>query len=84
LYIKQKTTVFDWKSGEKDTLFTPYEKAIYDAKLLQTGFIAIENKTGNVKAWVGGINHKLFKFDHVTARRQVRFNFQTIFVFNCT
>jgi penicillin-binding protein 1A len=76
LHIKQKTTVFDWKLGEKDTLFTPYEKAIYDAKLLQTGFIVIENKTGNVKAWVGGINHKLFQFDHVTSRRQAGSTFK--------
>jgi penicillin-binding protein 1A len=76
LHNKQRTTVFDWKSGEKDTLLTPYEKAIYEAKLLQTGFIAIENKTGNVKAWVGGINHKLFQFDHVTARRQVGSTFK--------
>lgn len=76
LHMMQKTTVFDWKLGEKDTLFTPYEKAIYDAKLLQTGFIAIENKTGNIKAWVGGINHKLFQFDHVTARRQVGSTFK--------
>jgi penicillin-binding protein 1A len=76
MHMLQKTTVFDWKLGEKDTLFTPYEKAIYDAKLLQTGFIAIENKTGNIKAWVGGINHKLFQFDHVTARRQVGSTFK--------
>jgi penicillin-binding protein 1A len=76
LHIKQKSSVFDWKWGEKDTLLTPYEKAIYDAKLLQTGFIVIENRTGNVKAWVGGINHKLFQFDHVTARRQVGSTFK--------
>ncbi len=76
LHMKQKTKVFDWKSGEKDTLLTPYEKAIYEAKLLQTGFIAIENRTGNIKAWVGGINHKLFQFDHVTARRQVGSTFK--------
>ena len=76
LHIKKKSTVFDWTSGEKDTLLTPYEKAIYDAKLLQSGFIVFENKTGNVKAWVGGINHKLFKFDHVTARRQVGSTFK--------
>ncbi|HKK09726.1 MAG TPA: transglycosylase domain-containing protein, partial [Bacteroidales bacterium] len=76
LNVKIKTTVFDWKTGEKDTILTPVEKAIYNMKLLQAGFIAIENKTGNIKAWVGGINHNLFQFDHVTARRQVGSTFK--------
>ena len=28
-------------------------------------FISIEPKTGYIRSWVGGINHKFFKYDHV-------------------
>ena len=39
--------------------------------------MAVEPQTGYVKAYVGGINHKHFKFDHVTAaRRQVGSTFK--------
>jgi penicillin-binding protein 1A len=31
----------------------------------------MDPRTGEVKAWVGGINYKWFKYDHVTASRQV-------------
>jgi penicillin-binding protein 1A len=35
--------------------------------------MAVDPKTGHVKAWVGGINHNWFKYDHVnkSATRQV-------------
>ena len=64
--------------GDIDTLLTPYDSIKYYKSFLQTGFMAMEPQTGYVKAWVGGINHKHFKYDHVkVGRRQVGSTFKT-------
>ncbi|MFO0322943.1 MAG: penicillin-binding protein 1A [Bacteroidota bacterium] len=71
-----KMTVYSIR-GEIDTLMTPWDSMRYYKSFLQTGFLAIEPTTGYVKAWVGGINHKHFKFDHVkVGRRQVGSTFK--------
>lgn len=64
--------------GEIDTTLTPMDSIRYYKSFLQTGFMAMEPQTGYVKAWVGGINHKHFKYDHVkVGRRQVGSTFKT-------
>ncbi|MEQ9288404.1 MAG: transglycosylase domain-containing protein [Cyclobacteriaceae bacterium] len=65
-YLKQpkKMTVFSW-DGEIDTTMSMVDSLKYYKHFLQTGFMAMDPKTGHIKAWVGGINHKYFKFDHV-------------------
>ena len=64
--------------GEIDTVLTPYDSIRYYKSFLQTGFMALEPQTGYVKAWVGGINHKHFQYDHVkVGRRQVGSTFKT-------
>lgn len=64
--------VFAWNAKrETDTLMTPRDSIKYHKQLLQTSFVAMDPKTGEVKCWVGGIDFKWFKFDHVTASRQV-------------
>jgi penicillin-binding protein 1A len=63
--------------GEIDTVLTPYDSIRYYKSFLQTGFMAMEPQTGYVKAWVGGINHKHFKYDHVkVSKRQVGSTFK--------
>ncbi len=63
--------------GEIDTILTPYDSIKYYKSFLQTGFMAMEPQTGYVKAWVGGINHKHFKYDHVkVSKRQVGSTFK--------
>jgi penicillin-binding protein 1A len=63
--------------GEIDTVLTPYDSIRYYKTFLQTGFMAMEPQTGYVKAWVGGINHKHFKYDHVkVSKRQVGSTFK--------
>ncbi len=59
-----KMRVFTW-AGEKDTLLTPIDSIKYYKRFLNTGFMAMDPKNGHLKAWVGGINFKYFKFDHV-------------------
>lgn len=63
--------------GDIDTNLTPWDSIRYYKSFLHTGFISIEPTTGYVKAWVGGVNHKHFKFDHVkVGRRQVGSTFK--------
>ena len=64
-------------NGDIDTTMTPWDSIRYYKSFLHTGFIAIEPTTGYVKAWVGGVNHRHFKFDHVkVGRRQVGSTFK--------
>ena len=41
----------------------------YYKKFLQAGFMAMDPHSGHILAWVGGINHKYFEFDHVKQGR---------------
>ena len=61
---RKKMKVFTW-NGEVDTIFSAIDSLKYYKRFLQAGFISIEPKSGHIKAWVGGINHKYFKYDHV-------------------
>jgi penicillin-binding protein 1A len=64
--------IFAWNAKrELDTVMTPIDSIKYHKQLLQTSFVAMDPKTGEVKCWVGGIDFKWFKYDHVTALRQV-------------
>ncbi len=64
LLEKRPMSVFSWQ-GEIDTLFNVYDSIRYFKSFLQTGFMAMDPKSGKIKAWVGGIDHKYFQFDHV-------------------
>ena len=62
---KKKMKVFSWEKGEIDTLMSSMDSLRYYKKFLQTGFMSMDPHTGQIKAWVGGLDHKYFKFDHV-------------------
>lgn len=64
LNAKKPMTVFSWK-GERDTLFSTMDSLGYYNRFLQTGLMSMDPETGAIKAWVGGINYKHFKYDHV-------------------
>ncbi|MGN6194941.1 MAG: penicillin-binding protein 1A [Ginsengibacter sp.] len=71
--------VFAWnKKRETDTVMTPLDSIKYNKQMMQTAFCAMDPVSGEVKAWVGGIDFKWFKFDHVTANRQVGSTFKPI------
>ncbi|MFY8180345.1 MAG: penicillin-binding protein 1A [Flavobacterium sp.] len=73
---KTKMTVFTWK-GERDTIMTPLDSIRYYKHFLQAGLMSMEPQTGQVKAWVGGINYKYFQYDHVgQGARQVGSTFK--------
>lgn len=69
-----KTKVFSWnKLHYKDTTISPIDSIKYMKTFLQSGFMAMDPFTGEVKAWVGGIDHTFFQYDHVNmnTKRQV-------------
>lgn len=73
-----KMRIFSW-NGEKDTIMSPWDSIRYYKFFLNAGFMAMEPQTGFVKAYVGGINYKYFKYDHVKiAKRQVGSTFKPI------
>ncbi len=61
---------------EKDTVLSPLDSIRYHRMILQTGVLAVEPGTGFIKAWVGGVDHKYFKYDHIRIDRQVGSTFK--------
>lgn len=73
----QKMEVFTWK-GMKEVKMSVYDSLIYYQNFLHSGLFSMEAHTGYVRAWVGGINSKYFKYDHVTSKRQAGSTFKPI------
>ena len=61
--------VFSYK-GDIDTVMSPMDSIRYYKHFLQAGFMAMDPLNGHIKAWVGGIDHKHFKYDHVKQGRR--------------
>jgi penicillin-binding protein 1A len=73
---KTKMRIFSW-SGDIDTIMTPKDSIRYYKSILQASMMSMTPQTGEVKAWVGGINYKHFKYDMVkTGRRQIGSTFK--------
>lgn len=69
-----KMKVFAWnKAHSIDTVMSPIDSVKYMKMFLQAGFLVMDPFTGDIKAWVGGIDHTFFQYDHVNigAGRQV-------------
>jgi penicillin-binding protein 1A len=71
--------LFTWQ-GDKDVVMSPLDSIKHHVKYLNAGFVAIEPKSGKVVAWVGGIDHDFFQYDHIktTTKRQVGSIFKPI------
>lgn len=73
---KVRMKLFSWK-GDVDTTMTPMDSIKYYKKILQSGFMSMEPHTGFVRAWVGGLDYRFFKYDHVKmGTRQVGSTFK--------
>ena len=71
-----KMSVFSWK-GDIDTIMTPMDSMRYYKHFLRSGMMSMEPQTGHVKAWVGGMNYKHFKYDMVKqGKRQIGSTFK--------
>ncbi len=67
--------VYSWNGTTKRDM-APLDSLAYYQRFLNTGLLSIETNTGYVRAWVGGINHHVFKYDHVRSKRQVGSTFK--------
>ena len=64
-----KMTVFTY-DGDKDTTLSPMDSLNYYKRILNCGMMAMDPMNGHVKAWIGGINYKFFKFDHISQSKR--------------
>lgn len=81
---KREMQVFSWhgdpkRNFKKDTTFSLRDSLRYYLHFLHTGVMSMDPHSGEIKAWVGGINHEFFKFDHVRqGKRQTGSTFKPI------
>lgn len=73
-----KMKIFTWNHPklEKDTVMSPMDSLRYHRMFLQTGILAVDPTSSEIKAWVGGVNFKYFQYDHIMTRRQVGSTFK--------
>jgi penicillin-binding protein 1A len=64
--------------GKQEKSMSPMDSIAYYRLFLNAGFMAMRPENGHIKAWVGGIDHEFFKYDHVESRRQVGSTFKPI------
>lgn len=64
-----RTSLFSWRGGI-DTTISPWDSIAYTKHFLHSGMMSMDPFTGHIKAWVGGINYKYFKYDHVRQGRR--------------
>lgn len=76
--IPVEMTIFAWDGREKTVKKSPMDSLRYYLSFLNAGFLAGDPQTGRIYAWVGGIEHKYFKYDHVKSMRQVGSTFKPI------
>ncbi|MCU0448339.1 MAG: transglycosylase domain-containing protein [Bernardetiaceae bacterium] len=62
---KKKMSLFSWDKGEFTDSLSVLDSIEYCKRFLHTGLMAMNPHSGYIRAWVGGINYKYFKFDHV-------------------
>lgn len=69
--------LFTW-DGPKEGEYSTLDSLRHYLKFLQTGILSMDVQTAEIRAWVGGINHEFFKYDHVLSRRQVGSTFKPL------
>jgi len=62
--------------GEKQVTMTPLDSIKYHMEHMQLASVSMDPKTGQIKSWVGGIDNKYFKIDHVLRNNQVGSTFK--------
>jgi len=70
-------SLFSW-DGKTQVDMTPLDSIQYYLKILNTGFMAMDPSSGELKAYIGGDDFRYFKYDHTTAKRQVGSTFKPI------
>ena len=60
--VKCKMRIFTFK-GERDTVLTPRDSILHHKRIMRASFVAMDPRSGHVKAYVGGPNFRYFKYD---------------------
>jgi len=58
------------RGNHVDTLISLKNETIHNKWILRVGFLAVQPKSGAVKAWVGGIDKSHFQYDNVRQSRK--------------
>lgn len=72
-----QTSLFTW-DGLKSVKTTPMDSLKHYLSMLNAGMLVIDNNTGAIKAWVGGIDFRFFKYDYCLASRQIGSTFKPV------
>jgi penicillin-binding protein 1A len=64
-----KMKVFSWE-GEREVTMSPVDSLRYYKRFLHAGMMSMDPRNGHIKAWVGGLDFKYFKYDHVKQGRR--------------
>lgn len=71
-----KTSRFTWQ-GEEEVEMSPWDSIRWHKKVAQAGLMSMVPGTGEIKAWVGGIDWQHFQYDHIKqGKRQVGSTFK--------
>ena len=70
LNVPHPVKLFDYENGYIEKEISTLDSIRYMEHFMHCGFVAIEPQTGHVKAWVGDVDFKTWKYDKVTAMRQ--------------
>ncbi|AYZ14570.1 transglycosylase domain-containing protein [Chryseobacterium arthrosphaerae] len=71
-----KTSRFTW-AGEEEVEMSPWDSIRYHKQIAQAGLMSMVPGTGEIKAWVGGIDWQHFQYDHIKqGKRQVGSTFK--------
>ena len=70
LNLPHKVKLFDYEQGTIEKEISTLDSIRYMEHFMHCGFVAMEPQTGHVKAWVGDIDFRTWKYDKVTAMRQ--------------
>ena len=63
---KDTMTVYDWKTGgAMERYWSSMDSLNYYKRIMRAGMMAMHPQTGQIKAWVGGLDYNFFKYDHV-------------------
>ncbi len=75
---KRQMALTDWQ-GKKTVQASTIDSIRYYMKFLNTGSLGIDPRTGAIKTWIGGVDFKHFKYDHISqGKRQVGSTFKPI------
>ncbi len=75
---KHPTELFSYEGMETKNVST-IDSISHYLKFLNSGLLAVNPENGGVQAWVGGVDFRFFKYDHVAqSKRQVGSTFKPI------